>query len=112
MFNPQFQITPSIAAALMRIEAVRRELSGLVIDPRLLISLRETATLSSTHFSTQIEGNRLALPEVKEVLKGAKFPGRERDETEVRNHYLAFAHMEQLAAAAGVGGSPPNRGPA
>jgi Fic family protein len=97
MFKPRFQITPEIAAALMQIEAVRRELAGLVIEPQLLISLRETATLVSTHFSTQIEGNRLTLPEVKEVLKGAKFPGRERDETEVRNHYLAFAHMETLA---------------
>jgi Fic family protein len=97
MFKPRFQITPEIAAALMQIEAVRRELSGLVIEPQLLISLRETATLVSTHFSTQIEGNRLTLPEVKQVLKGAKFPGRERDETEVRNHYLAFAHMEALA---------------
>ncbi len=99
MFNPRFQITPEIASALMQIEAVRRELSGLVIQPQLLISLRETATLTSTHFSTQIEGNRLTLPEVKAALKGAKFPGRERDETEVRNHFFAFEHMEKLAAS-------------
>jgi Fic family protein len=97
MFAPRFQITPEIASALMQIEAVRRELSGLVLQPQLLISLRETATLTSTHFSTQIEGNRLTLPEVKAALKGAKFPGRERDETEVRNHFRAFAHMELLA---------------
>jgi Fic family protein len=99
MFNPRFQITPEIASALMQIEAVRRELSGLVIQPQLLISLRETATLTTTHFSTQIEGNRLTLSEVKAALKGAKFPGRERDETEVRNHFLAFAQMEKLAAS-------------
>jgi Fic family protein len=98
MFAPRFQITPEIASALMEIEAVRRELSGLVLQPQLLISLRETATLTSTHFSTQIEGNRLTLPEVKAALKGAKFPGRERDETEVRNHFRAFAQMEKLAA--------------
>ncbi len=97
MFKPRFHITPEIASALMQIEAVRRELEGVVIEPKLLISLRETATLVSTHFSTQIEGNRLTLPEVKAALKGAKFPGRERDETEVRNHFLAFAHMEKLA---------------
>jgi hypothetical protein len=40
------------------------------------------------------------LPEVKAALKGARFPGRERDETEVRNHYLAFAKMEKLANVA------------
>jgi Fic family protein len=97
MFKPRFQITPDIAAALMRIEAVRRELAGLVIQPQLLVSLRETAVLTSTHFSTQIEGNRLTLPEVAAARKGAKFPGRERDETEVRNHFRAFALMEDLA---------------
>lgn len=98
MFTPRFHITPEIATALMQFEAVRRELSGLVIEPQLLISLRETATLVSTHFSTQIEGNRLTLPEVKAALKGAKFPGCEWDESELRNHFLAFAHMEMLAA--------------
>ena len=97
MYNPKYHITSAIAAALMQIEAIRQELSGLIIQPKLLVSLRETATLVSTHFSTQIEGNRLTLPEVKAVIKGAKFPGRERDETEVRNHFLAFAFMEQLS---------------
>jgi Fic family protein len=97
MFKPHFQITPDIASALMQIEAVRRELAGLVIQPQLLMSLRETAVLTSTHFSTQIEGNRLTLPEVAATRKGAKFPGRERDENEVRNHFRAFAHMEDLA---------------
>lgn len=97
MFKPRFQITPGIATALMQIEAVRRELTGLVIQPLLLVSLRETAVLTSTHFSTQIEGNRLTLPEVAAARKGAKFPGRERDGTEVRNHFRAFAHVEELA---------------
>ena len=99
MYNPKYHITSAIAAALMQIEAIRQELSGFIIQPKLLVSLRETATLVSTHFSTQIEGNRLTLPEVKAVIKGAKFPGRERDETEVRNHFLAFAFMEQLSAS-------------
>ena len=67
----------------------------MVIDPQLLISLRETDTLVSTYFSTQIEGSLPTLSRSEEeVLKGAKFPGRERDETEVLNHCLAFAHME------------------
>jgi Fic family protein len=102
MYNPKYHITSAIAAALMQIEAIRQELSGFIIQPKLLVSLRETATLVSTHFSTQIEGNRLTLPEVKAVIKGAKFPGRERDETEVRNHFLAFAFMEKLSASSTV----------
>lgn len=97
MYSPKFQITAAISVDLMQIEAIRQELSGLVIQPELLVSLRETATLTSTHFSTQIEGNRLTLPEVKAAIKGAKFPGRERDEKEVRNHFLAFEFMEKLS---------------
>jgi Fic family protein len=97
MFSPRFQITPEIAAALMRIEAVRRELEGMAIHPRLLASLRETASLVSTHFSTQIEGNRLTLPEVERVRRGVKFPGRERDEREVKNHFAALAYTEKIA---------------
>lgn len=81
----------------MQIEAVRRELEGMVIQPKLLASLRETASLVSTHFSTQIEGNRLTLPEVERVRRGAKFPGRERDEREVKNHFAALAYMEKIA---------------
>ncbi|MGE0006107.1 MAG: Fic family protein [Parvibaculaceae bacterium] len=81
----------------MQIEAVRRELEGLVIQPKLLASLRETASLASTHFSTQIEGNRLTLPEVEKARRGAKFPGRERDEREVKHHFTALAYMEQIA---------------
>ena len=97
MFKPRFQFTPQIATALMQIESARQAISDMPIHALLLRQLRETATLSSNHFSTQIEGNRLTLPEVREVLQGGKFPGRERDETEVRNHYRAFEYMERIA---------------
>jgi Fic family protein len=51
----------------------------------------------TTHFSTQIEGNRLTLPEVRAAIQGKRMPGRERDEREVRNHFLALAAMEELS---------------
>jgi Fic family protein len=61
--------------------------------------LRESARLLSTHYSTQIEGNRLTLPEVKQVIAGhGGFPGRERDEKEVLNYYKAADKAEALAA--------------
>jgi Fic family protein len=99
MFKPRFRNTAIIATALKQIEALRREFAGFAIQPQLLASLRETAVLNSTHFSTQIEGNCLTLPEVAAARKGAKFPGRERDETEVRNHFRAIAHMEGFAGS-------------
>ena len=61
MFKPRFQITPKAIRALMQIEAVCRELAGHIIQPQLLLSLRETAVLTSTNFAIKIEGDRLTL---------------------------------------------------
>ena len=98
-FNPVYIISPGIAKHLMRIEAAKQKVCLLPVNPRVLASLRETAKLYTTHYSTMIEGNRLDPDQVKEVLtlKG-HFPGRERDEHEVKGYYAALAQLEQFAA--------------
>jgi Fic family protein len=101
MFKPNFRITARITSALMQIEACRQAIDDLPIDATVLRQLRETAALMTTHFSTQIEGNRLTLPEVRAAIKGERMPGRERDEREVRNHYLALGVMEELSERLG-----------
>jgi hypothetical protein len=68
-FDPIFSITPAVASALMRIEAVKQTTQILRITPRVLANLREAARLFSTHYSTMIEGNRLT-PEVKGYYAG------------------------------------------
>jgi Fic family protein len=85
----------------MSIEADRQAIDTLPVDLTMLASLRETARLAATHYSTQIEGNRLTQAQVREVLDGAQFPGRERDEHEVRHYYQALQHIEHLAAVPG-----------
>lgn len=102
MFAPIFAITAGAAKALMSIEADRQAVDGLPIDVAMLASLRETARLVATHYSTMIEGNRLTQIQVQEVLKGAQFPGRERDEREVRHYYRAVEHIEELAGSVGT----------
>lgn len=69
-FHPLFTLTPETAKALMAMEASRAAIDRLPIHPRLIASLRESARLLSTHYSTQIEGNRLSLPEVEQVIAG------------------------------------------
>lgn len=101
MFDPNFRITPKTTSALMLIEACRQAINDLPIDATVLQHLRETAALVTTHFSTQIEGNRLTLPEVEAAIKGARMPGRERDEREVKDHFLALGRMEKLAEEPG-----------
>ena len=85
----------------MAIEADRQAISALPIDVEMLASLRETARLLATHYSTQIEGNRLTQAQVQETLAGARFPGRERDATEVRHYYRAIEEVERLAQRPG-----------
>ncbi len=98
-FVPNYQITPETAKALMAIEASRVAVERLPITPHLIASLRESARLLSTHYSTQIEGNRLTLPEVEKVLAGRGcFPGREKDAREVRDYYQAAERAEAIAS--------------
>lgn len=97
MFQPRFTLTPKAGTALMSIEADRQLVARLPLTARMLDSLRRTARLLSTHFSTQIEGNRLTVAQVREVVEGeGAFPGRERDEAEVRNYFAALEFVERL----------------
>jgi Fic family protein len=104
-FSPNYQITPAVAQALMRIEALKERVHLLPLNAEVLRSLRETARLQTTHYSTMIEGNRLTLDEIAQVLtqKGSSsehFPGRLRDELEVKGYYAALSYVEQCASAA------------
>jgi hypothetical protein len=73
----------------MAIEGDRQAIMELPVNVEVLAGLRDTARLAATHYSTQIEGNRLTQAQVAEALAGAHFPGRERDEAEVRNYSVA-----------------------
>jgi Fic family protein len=101
-FQPVFVITPAIARGLMRIEAVKHAIEALPITPRVLANLRETARLYSTHYSTMIEGNLLTQEQVAQVIaEDQHFPGRERDQQEVRGYYAALDEVERLAGSRG-----------
>lgn len=97
MYKPNFTITTQMAKALMSIEADRQALGSLPVDVEMLKGLRESARLAATHFSTQIEGNRLTQAQVAEVVRGAQFPGRERDAKEVKDYYQALEWVEKRA---------------
>ena len=89
----------------MSIEADRQVIMDLPMTPNMLQSLRESARLLSTHYSTQIEGNRLTEAQVREVIEGGgRFPGRERDEAEVRHYFRALEFVEGQARERAVVG--------
>jgi Fic family protein len=102
MFRLRFHLTARTAKALMAIEADRQIIARLPLSVPMLDSLRRTARLLSTHLSTQIEGNRLTAAQVQAVVEGeGTFPGRERDEAEVRHYFAALQHVEELARKSG-----------
>lgn len=97
---PNYQITPAIANALMKIEAARAVVAHTPLPLAIEARLRERARLRSTHFSTYIEGNRLTLAETQQVVdhREVTFHGRERDIAEVRNYWHALLRVEEWAA--------------
>lgn len=98
-FEPHYTITAKATSDLMRIEATKEKVLHLPLTPTVLSSLRETAQLYITHYSTMIEGNRLDPNQVEEVLThGSHFPGRERDENEVKGYYAALTQVEKWVA--------------
>ncbi len=98
-FDPNYIISSHVMNYLMRIEAAKQKILHLPLTPTVLSSLRETARLYTTHYSTMIEGNRLDPGQVEEVLKHqGHFPGRERDEHEVKGYYAALTQVEKWAA--------------
>jgi Fic family protein len=96
MFAPNFRITAALSKVLMDIEANRQAVASLPVTVPVLTSLRESARIVSTHYSTRIEGNRLTQEQVEDVLQGGTFPNRERDETEVKNYYQAQDFLDTL----------------
>lgn len=97
MFTPHYTITANVAKSLMSIEADRQIVALMPLTVPMLDSLRRTARLLSTHFSTQIEGNQLSQSQVQAVVEGeGNFPGHERDEAEVRHYFAALEYVEQL----------------
>jgi Fic family protein len=92
----QFTFTPTIVKYLQTIERVRETVRLTILPPIIAEQLRMQAHVRSTHYSTQIEGNRLTLKETEQVLHQRRlFPGMERDVKEVERYYQALQQIEK-----------------
>lgn len=98
-WQPTYTITPTIASALMEIEAARAVVEHIPLSLAAQAELRHRARIRSTHYSTRIEGNRLTLAEAEQVIEGKPFTfhGRERDVGEVQNYWNALLRVEEWA---------------
>lgn len=97
-FNPNYLFTQKLIKDLIRIELAREKVNHLTLVPVVLSSLRETTKIKRTHYSTKIEGNLLSAEQIEKVIHFKRhFPGRERDEREVKGYYTALTKVEQSA---------------
>jgi len=100
-WEPIYAISPSIARALMDIEAANAIIENTPLSPAVEAELRHKARVRSTHYSTRIEGNKLTLKQAREVIEKKKthFHGRERDVDEVRNYWDTLLKTEAWAGS-------------
>jgi len=101
MFSPIYQITQEITKYLMSIEGNKEVIKTLPINARILASLRETAKLMTTHYSTAIEGNRMTGEEVERFIK-ANLKPKERDELEIVGYYNALEYVQDIASKGAI----------
>lgn len=98
-WKPNYVVTDKVVSYLLRIESAKEKVLHLPLTPTVLHSLRESARLYTTHYSTMIEGNVLSPDQIETVLKHeGHFPGRERDEREVKGYYAALKRVEQAVS--------------
>lgn len=101
MFTPKYQITPEITKYLMSIEGNKEAIKTLPVNAKILASLRETAKLMTTHYSTAIEGNRMTDEEVERFIK-ANLKPKERDELEIVGYYNALEYVQDIAGKGAI----------
>lgn len=97
MFNPHFHISNKILNNLTQIAEIKSIVERSPVLPKQEAHLRRNALIKMAHFSTSIEGNRLAQFEVEKVIDGKKISGTEKDILEVQNYQKAFQKMEEIS---------------
>lgn len=97
-WTPKYTITKEILSCLTKIESIKNAFEDTPLSPVLLASLHQSAKISSTHYSTRIEGNRLSLKQVENALHTVNKSARNyqgHDEKEVGAYYDALTCMEK-----------------
>lgn len=95
MFQPRYNITPTLLANIKRITTLVNELNTRHFSEVVLLDFELKARSISAHSSTSIEGNPLPLTEVKKILKHA--PEHIRDsEKEVLNYNRVLVTLDTL----------------
>lgn len=93
MFDPQYTLTNQILNSIAEIERLTATIKRIGIPTEILKHIKKQCSIALTHYSTQIEGNRLSMEQVSQVLEKQKTFGLIRDEKEVKNYFSLLEKM-------------------
>ncbi len=96
MFKPTFTITNKTARYLTEVAEARGVILTAPLIPKWELDLRRQALIRSTHASTSIEGNRLSLDEVTDLMVGREITASYKDKQEVLNYFEALDYIGTL----------------
>ncbi len=96
MFKPNYTISDQTALYLTEIAEARTIILNAPLIPKWEIELRRQALLSSTYASTSIEGNRLSLEQVSDLMIGREITASAKDKQEVLNYFEALNALDEL----------------
>ncbi len=98
MFKPNYQITPTILAAISEIAEIKAVVERSKVLPLNEAQLKRQAIVRMAHTSTSIEGNPLAEFQVGKVLAGISINADQKSIQEVKNYQKALQEVESMAA--------------
>lgn len=99
-FEWNFTMIIRLPALLDAVDAAKTKLDAArPLPSRTVASLREKLALEWTYHSNAIEGNKLTLPETRDVLEGIMVSGKSnREHFEAINHRYAILYVEDMVA--------------
>ncbi|MDO8885970.1 Fic family protein [Candidatus Oleimmundimicrobium sp.] len=96
MFKPKFRYTDKIVHDLTQIAAARELVLNSPFIPKWEVSLRREAIIRCAHSSTAIEGNRLSLEQVSDLVNGREVMATRKDKQEVLNYLGVLENIQKL----------------
>ena len=104
MFEPNFRYTNKIVRLLTRISAAREVILNSPLIPKWEVALRREAIIHSAHSSTSIEGNRLSLGQVSDLVQGRDVMAARKDKQEVLNYLNVLENIGNVIKGSSISG--------
>jgi Fic family protein len=101
-FHPKFEITPSIASSLGKIERTLGFLDAAHLSEDWVLKMQERALILEAHSTTHIEGTQQTLEQSERILAGQKVPEADPDDKrELLNYKKAFDFVSDYISSGG-----------